>query len=233
MIKHIIFDLDGVLIDARDIHYHALNKALQNVDINFVISKEEHLQIYDGLPTSKKLKLITEKKGLQSSLYDKIWQDKQIYTMDYILSSTTTDQRIIDILQLLKADGYTLSVASNSIRETVKAVLQKKGFFDYMDFFFSNEDVKKSKPSSEIFLKSMIEAGVDPIECLIVEDSNIGKQAARSSGAHLCSVLCTSDVTYEKIKNTINMINNTKQNTKWQGSDINILIPIAGAGTRF
>ena len=57
----VIFDLDGVLIDSRDMHYDALNRALANVGKEYVINKEEHLSLYDGLPTSKKLTMLTEK----------------------------------------------------------------------------------------------------------------------------------------------------------------------------
>ena len=63
MNKLIIFDLDGVLIDSRDLHYHALNNALQKIDKKFIIDKDEHLATYDGLNTTKKLKLLSEKKG--------------------------------------------------------------------------------------------------------------------------------------------------------------------------
>jgi dTDP-glucose pyrophosphorylase len=81
----------------------------------------------------------------------------------------------------------------------------------------------------------MIDAGFDPKECLIVEDSYIGRKAALASGAFLCGVMSTSDVTYEKIKDSINKANNNIINTKekWQGGKMKVLIPMAGAGTRF
>jgi HAD superfamily hydrolase (TIGR01509 family) len=233
MIKHIIFDLDGVLIDAREMHFYALNKALEVAGAKYLISKEEHFTIYDGLPTNKKLEILTHKKGLPVNLYKTIWQKKQQYTNEYINTSVVEDNRIINILEQLKKDGYTMSVASNSIKETVYNILNKKGFLNYFSFFLSNEDVNRPKPCAEIFLKSMIQAGVDPKECLVVEDSNIGKKAAQSSGAYLCPVLTTKDVTYERIAQSINMANNNKQHTKWVGGNINILIPMAGAGTRF
>ena len=77
MIKLIIFDLDGVLVDARELHYEALNRALGNIDDEFMISREEHLSTYDGLPTTKKLNLLSEEKGLDRSLHQEIWEDKQ------------------------------------------------------------------------------------------------------------------------------------------------------------
>jgi len=62
--KLIIFDLDGVLIDSREMHYDALNNALRQVGEQYVITKDEHLSFFDGLPTSKKLALLTQKKNL-------------------------------------------------------------------------------------------------------------------------------------------------------------------------
>ena len=64
MIKLVVFDLDGVLVDARDLHYDAMNLALADIAPECVISREEHLSTYDGLPTKKKLGLLTEHKGL-------------------------------------------------------------------------------------------------------------------------------------------------------------------------
>ena len=60
MIKLIVFDLDGVLVDARELHYEALNKALADIDEKYVVNRSEHLSSYDGLSTSKKLSMLTE-----------------------------------------------------------------------------------------------------------------------------------------------------------------------------
>ena len=82
MNKLVIFDLDGVLIDSREMHYEALNRALGNVSWDYVINREEHLSFYDGLPTSKKLAMLTEKKGLPVDKHQKIWEDKQKETLE-------------------------------------------------------------------------------------------------------------------------------------------------------
>ena len=74
MNKLVIFDLDGVLIDSRDMHYEALNRALSNVDEKYVIHREEHLSVYDGLPTSRKLNLLTERKGLPVDKHQQVWE---------------------------------------------------------------------------------------------------------------------------------------------------------------
>ena len=233
MIKLIIFDLDGVLVDARELHYEALNAALSTINNKYVIGRQEHLSTYDGLSTTKKLNMLTKEKYLPQHLHDEIWKLKQEKTLD-IIRRFEPDLRIISLLQKIKEQGITIACATNSIRDTAKLQLIKKGFFEYIDFMYSNQDVNKPKPSSEIYLRCMLKADVDPQETLIVEDSHHGRKAAINSGGHLCPVKNSSDVTYNKIQNFINKIN--KQATikpKWQGDKMNVLIPMAGAGSRF
>ena len=159
--KLIIFDLDGVLVDARELHYEALNRALEEVGPQYVIQRDEHLSTYDGLNTTKKLAMLTQQKGLPVDKHDFVWKKKQEYTVK-IIDQFSHDERMRNILRSLKQEGYTLCVASNSIRETVKMMLLRKGLLEYIDFFFSNQDVKNPKPNPEIYLQCMIKAGVSP-----------------------------------------------------------------------
>jgi HAD superfamily hydrolase (TIGR01509 family) len=233
MIKLVIFDLDGVLVETKKIHYDALNKALFEVDPKYVISYEEHLAKYDGLSTNKKLNLLSRDKGLNSMEHSGIWLRKQLYT-SLILRELKPDTRLINVLKKLKEQAnYKIAVASNSIRESVKITLLKLGFLEYIDFYLSNEDVKHPKPHPEIYLRAMIEAEVTPKETLIIEDSVIGRNAANNSGAYLFGVNNPNDVTYEQIIDRANCINKNIKIPKWQGGKMNILIPMAGAGSRF
>lgn len=240
MIKLIIFDLDGVLVDARELHYESLNMALKKISISndihddrYIINRNEHLSTYDGLNTTKKLNMLSEYKNLPVEWHTDIWKLKQQYTIK-LINAMTTDNRLCEILSRLKKEGYAICVASNSIRDTVKMMLLNKGFMKYIDYFYSNQDVKNPKPSTEIYLKCMIKSNVSPKNTLIIEDSHIGRLAALDSGANLCAVRNTDDVTYDKIKSSINYFDNkTKIQPKWQGDKMNILIPMAGAGSRF
>ena len=81
MIKLIIFDMDGVLINARELHYEALNLALEALDKKYIINRKEHLSKYDGLPTSKKLNILTKEKQLPKELHSDIWKMKQKKTI--------------------------------------------------------------------------------------------------------------------------------------------------------
>lgn len=233
MIKLIVFDLDGVLVDAREIHYEALNAALREIGEEYVIKRQEHLSLYDGLSTTKKLNMLTENKGLPVSLHEKVWKLKQEKTLD-IIDQFTSDERICGILKRLKSEGYTIACATNSIRTTAKLQLIRKGFFEHIDFLYSNQDVKRPKPSSEIYMRCMLKAGADPHETVIVEDSHHGRKAAINSGGHLCAVKNSSEVTYKKIKEIIDSKTALKDTRpKWQGGKMNVLIPMAGAGSRF
>jgi HAD superfamily hydrolase (TIGR01509 family) len=233
MIKLIIFDLDGVLVDARELHYEALNRALDSIDSKYVITRKEHLSTYDGLSTTKKLNMLTQNKGLSVELHDTVWGLKQKMTLE-IIDGFSVDDRIRGIIRSFKSDGYTIACATNSIRETAKLQLIRKGFFEYIDFMYSNQDVTNPKPNSEMYLKCMIKAEVNPNETVIVEDSHIGRKGALSSGAYLCAVEDNNDVSYDKIKKVIDDANEKEEiKPKWQGGNMNVLIPMAGAGSRF
>jgi beta-phosphoglucomutase-like phosphatase (HAD superfamily) len=148
MIKLIIFDLDGVLVDARELHYEALNLALAEVGEDFIIGRSEHLSTYDGLSTTKKLQMLTENKGLPENLHNLVWKLKQDKTIE-IINDFTIDHRIVSILKRLKKDGYQIACATNSIRETAKLQLIRRGFFEHIDFLYSNQDVNKPLITAE------------------------------------------------------------------------------------
>lgn len=232
MLKLIVFDLDGVLVTTKELHYLSLNRAISNVDEKYIINIDEHHEIYDGLPTKRKLEALSINKGLPEKYHQQIYRDKQKYTFDLIRENIKRNDRLIGVLKKLKHDGYIIYVASNAIRETVKLLLYYTGLIEYVDYYISNEDVTKSKPNSEIYLKSMIHAGVDPDETLIIEDSPRGIESAQNSKANLLVVRNPDDVTYEKIHRYIKKRKN-KMKKPLELNNLNILIPMAGAGSRF
>ena len=239
MIKLVIFDLDGVLVEARDIHYYALNRALSTINNKYAISREEHLSTYDGLPTKKKLEILSKEKGLPTQNHQDVWERKQECTADIIKEHINREDHkyIANALNTLKHKGYEIYCASNSIRSSVKLMLLYAGYMEHIDEYFSNEDVKFPKPHSEIYLTCMVKAGVNPKECLIVEDSHVGRKAAHESGAHVMGVRGLEDITSKNINAAINKANKKNKvkflRPKWQGGNMKVLIPMAGAGSRF
>ena len=230
MIKVILFDLDGVLVDAKEIHYKALNDALREIGDDFVISEQEHLSIYDGLKTRSKLNILSEKKGLPRKSHDKVWERKQKITAQTI-QSLQPNIRLIELFKSLREKGLKLACCSNSIRRSVILMLSKVGIIEYFDLILSNEDVKNSKPHPQIYWDAMSILGYNPEETLIVEDSPHGLLSAQRTGAKVVRVKNVEDLTLDKIER--NIYNTKNMNTKWQDRKLNVLIPMAGAGSRF
>ena len=231
--KLVIFDLDGVLIDSRDMHYDALNRALAKVDEKYIITREEHLSAYDGLPTTRKLELLTEKKGLPVNEYDQIWQDKQTATLD-IFSELKPDYELMHYFQQLKDKGYNIAVASNSVRNTVKLVLLRLGLLEFVHYFLSNEDVFRRKPFPEMYWRCMIACDALPKDTVIFEDSHIGRQGALDSGSHLIAIEDRPDLDQSKIDKVFEIFETKKvTHIPWKSDKMNVLIPMAGAGSRF
>lgn len=228
MKKLIIFDLDGVLVEAKIIHYDALNEALGE---DYAIDWNEHLSKYDGLKTNQKLEMLTKDKGLPVEMYKEVWNRKQKLTLEK-LDNLQQSLQLIECMDSLTKLGYKLAVCSNSIRRTVLTVLSKLGIIQYFDLILSNEDVKNSKPHPEIYWKAISQMKCLPEETLIVEDSPFGLLAASRSRASVMRVASPKEITYININK---YLNNTKMNLtpKWKDKKLNVLIPMAGAGSRF
>jgi len=203
-IKAVIFDMDGVLIDAKDWHYEALNKALRLFGLE--ISRYDHLVTFDGLPTKDKLKMLSMESNLPESLHGFINEMKQIYTMEIVYAKCKPTFYHQYALSNLKKEGYKLAVGSNSIKNSIQVMMEKSGLIEYLEFFLSNQDVRKGKPDPEMYDKAIQRLELDPRECLIVEDNPNGLKAAYRSGAHVLKVDRIEDVNYFNIKNKIKEI---------------------------
>lgn len=204
MIKAVLFDMDGVLIEAKDWHYESLNRALEH--FGMPISRHEHETIYDGLPTKKKLEMLSQDKGLPRSLHEFINNLKQQYTVELVHTCCRPRFLQEQALSELKRNGYKLAVCSNSIRATVELMMEKAALTPYLDLMLSNQDVAKSKPAPDIYLKAMELFGLSPKECLVVEDNENGIKAATASGAHVLVVESVSDTNISNILARINEI---------------------------
>jgi HAD superfamily hydrolase (TIGR01509 family) len=200
----ILFDLDGVLVDATEWHYEALNRALGL--FGFDITRYEHLSSYNGLPTRKKLQMLSVEKGLPVPIHDMLNRLKQVYTRDEILTRCRPVFEKEYLLSRLRRDGYRLAVCSNSIRESVALMIHQSGLDEYVEFFVSNEDVTRPKPDPEIYTTAIARMGVSPSDVLIVEDAPHGVEAARRSGAHVCQVAGFAEVDYFRIRAALDRI---------------------------
>lgn len=200
-IKAVIFDMDGVLIDAKDWHYEALNRALGLFGME--ISRYDHLVTYDGLPTRKKLEMLTLERGLPAALHGFLNDLKQAYTMEITATRCRPTFHHQYALSQLRQSGYRIAVCSNSVRASIDLMMQKSALMQYLDFFLSNQDVVNGKPDPEMYDKAIQRLGLTPHECLIVEDNPNGIAAARASGAYVLEVTSVEEVNWPNIQATI------------------------------
>jgi len=206
MTRLIIFDLDGVLVDSKEIHFNALNLALANVDKKYVISRNDQDTTFEGLTTNSKLNILTYTRGLPRALHKNIWEEKQRFSTA-MFSSVSVDAELVSLLKYIKSQSILIGVASNSIRSTVNACLDALGIINLVDHSLSNEDVNFPKPNPEIYINCMADLKVVAEHTLIFEDSEIGREAAKSSGARLEPVDNRSSLTFDRIQKAIEYLN--------------------------
>ena len=204
MIKAILYDLDGVLVDATEWHYESLNEALKEIS-GFEISRLDHIQTFNGLPTIKKLEILREQNRVKTEDFNTIWEIKQKKTNEIIKKTSSTDETKMRLHEGTKK--FKKICVTNSIHQTAILMLDKTGQLPFMDRVISNEDVSNPKPNPEGYLKAIHFLQLQPTECIIVEDSPKGIEAAKKSNAHVYEVKGYHDVTLENILNTINQFN--------------------------
>jgi len=198
MIKCILYDLDGVLVDACEIHYESFNQALMDV-CGFKLSRREHEATFNGLPTKTKLEILSRHERADMSVFDAVYQAKQAYTWEQV-DQLVTDPVKRELHQKTKELGYKVGCVTNSILLSAEKMLLHTGQHEFMDIIISNEDVTHPKPISEGYVTAMVRLGVEPSETLIVEDSPKGLEAAYGTGAHVMEVANATEVTWENIK---------------------------------
>jgi len=187
VISCVLYDLDGVLLDAREIHYEALNMALVEAGYE-PISRLDHETTFNGLPTKKKLEML--------GVDPQVSKLKQKHTVRLLKSLNQESKSELAELPCI------FGVCTNAVKETLKIGLEKCGL--YPDVALSNEDVVENKPDPEIYLTAMSILGVGPEETLIVEDSPHGLEAAKRSGAHVMRVGGVEEVTKRSVDEFVN-----------------------------
>ncbi len=236
MIKNIIFDLDGVLVDTRDIHFYALNKSIKKAGLN-AINFKEHVKKFDGLPTKEKLKILNETNQIPLKKNKIITKYKKIYT-DQILKKKIKYNKKIYNLFLNLNKNYNIGIATNAIKSTLNVCISNLKIKKFIKFSISNEEVKNPKPHPEMYMKIMLNMDAKPSETLILEDSYYGRTAVKECGANLMPIDKLKDVNMKNIKSFLKEMNSKnsfkiQKNHTWDDKKLNIVIPMAGAGKRF
>ena len=226
-IKAILFDLDGVLVNTRTLHFDTFRRAYETVCAPLTLSWKEHLELYDGLSTRQKIAKMISLDLISAEKGEDLFDLKQKLTMELLGTYVSPRPILNQMLAALKQQGYRLVCASNSIRATLDKTVELLKIQDFFEFTLSNNDVLSPKPSSEIYLKCFERLQVLPQDCLICEDSDRGREAAYASGAHVLEIEDAEDLTFEKLQVAL------QTDRKMKHPKIQVVVPMAGEGSRF
>ena len=193
--KAVLFDMDGVLIDARDWHYDALNEALRIFGVE--ISRSDHLSRFNGLSTRKKLNMLTAEGLIPYELHEAIQSIKQDRTLRIAAQMCFPIVSHQVLITRLKALGIKVGLVTNSIRKSSEFMLEYAGLLKFMDVVVTNEDVVEGKPNPAGYLLAMERLGVLPSETIVIEDGEYGILAAEAAGATVIKVNDPFEVSLE------------------------------------
>ena len=188
MVKAVIFDLDGLLVDTELIAYQIYKDILEEYGYQF--TKEEYSQDYSGKSMAVNVPHViqtyqlpwTVEKGLEKVMR----AEERLLTYGVELKSGAKE-----LLAFLKENQYGIAMASSSIRDRALNILTENGIVDYFDQFVFGKEVERGKPYPDIFLKACEKLGEQPGDCLVLEDSEAGIQAANAAGI---PVICIPDM---------------------------------------
>jgi HAD superfamily hydrolase (TIGR01509 family) len=222
----LLFDLDGVLVDFRDLHKTAFIEAWNTLYPDQPIDDAFHERELEARSTKQKIKILTERFPTIPVLEQELSSLKQTITRT-LLEKEPVYRRVQETLQWLNEQSIPFACCSNSIRTTIQTSLEKLAPLDHFSFLLSNEDVIHPKPSPEIYQIALQRTGQHPHDILVFEDSVVGKKAARDAGLHVIDIIDALDLTPRFIDYVI------RHRMRPLLSKINVVIPMAGLGSRF
>jgi len=179
MLKAIIFDMDGVLVDSEPLHFEVDRLLLK--EMGYELDYEYYKQFIGSTETV---------------LWNSVKEKYQLKESTQVLKAMAGNKKreiveehgfpeiegVYDMIKRLHDSGFTMAVASSSSAGYIEEVTSYFKIKQYFKYLVSGEDVKHPKPAPDIFLKSAQLLGVEPSECIVVEDSTIGTKAAKAAG---------------------------------------------------
>lgn len=203
-LKAVLFDLDGVLVSTVELHQTAFIEAMRQT-ANIVITPEFHMDQLNALSTREKIHVV---KAMGHSeldhLGERVWATKQQMTTDLIPQIVKPRVEHLSMMGQLRGLNYKIACVSNSIRKTTMEMLSAAGFltsgqrnaYGYFDIIVSNEDVNRQKPAPDPYLQTAASLGLEPDQCLAIEDADRGLRSAISAGCHTLQVGSPDDVKF-------------------------------------
>lgn len=180
MLEAVIFDMDGVIMDSEPIHYETEFEILKRFGVTDY-PQSEHAK-YVGMRTWDLWTGHIAKYDLNATAEDLTIEGDEAYIKALRDSDFDPIDGLIPLLDRIKANGTRMIVASSASRENIKLVLDKFAITQYFEGYVSSQDVEKTKPNPDIFLLAAKTLGVEPKNCVVIEDAKHGVQAAIAAG---------------------------------------------------
>ena len=185
--KAVLFDLDGVIVTTDECHYKGWKKLADEEDIYFDRTINQRQR---GVSRMESLEVLLEKaeKEYTESEKNEMAERKNNYYREYIKSLTPDDilPGVMDFCTMLRENGVKLAIGSSS--KNTPTILEGIGLESYFDGVADGNQISKSKPDPEVFLLAAKLVGVDPSDCLVVEDAEAGVEAALAGGMDVLGV---------------------------------------------
>ena len=180
MIKAIIFDMDGVLVDSEPFNIEIEKRQFELNHLS--ISEEEHHQ-YMGVATDVMWREIAKRQSLSLPVETLIEQNKT-ESIHYFteLKEIPVMPGLVDLLEKLTLKNFPIAVASSSFPEIIELILQRTGLRKHFQVVVSSQEAGKSKPEPDVFLLAAKQLGINPQDCMVIEDSANGIKAAKAAG---------------------------------------------------
>jgi len=201
MLRVVIFDFDGVITDSEILHFRAFNQVLGQYGIE--LTKQEYYKTYLGFNDADCYGMLIHQgllKAEQEHIGNLIEEKKHIYK-ELAKTEGKMIEGVRDFLTLLEENSIPMAICSGSLLTEVEMVLEDTGLRHLFEVIVSGEQVKKGKPDPEGFLLtlkrlnsnvSLAQAGnqndILPGECIVIEDSHWGLEAAKAAGMHTIAV---------------------------------------------
>ena len=187
MIKGVIFDMDGVLVDNRDAHIEAFEIICRKYGVPF--DREKFMPTF-GMTNDLILERLMPE-VIKTTDWKKIAVEKENIYREIFERTIATAKGLVDFLKALKKEGYKTAVGSSGNTPNVNFVLDRCGIAGYFDAIANGDMITRGKPDPEVYLLAAKKLELAPGECIVVEDAPVGIRAARSAGESVVAIAST------------------------------------------
>ena len=202
MLKAVIFDFDGVIVDSELLHYQAFNRILSPLGIE--MSTQQYYDKYLGLSDEELLRTVNKERKLPLSekKLRQLLQEKAVSFKELAVSQASIIEGVPAFLKMLSDNKIPMAICSGALLGEIEMILKGAGLRDYFDVIVSAEQVKKGKPDPEGFLLALkllnkkTSQPIKPQDCIVIEDSHWGLEAAKNAGMHPLAVTNTYAAEY-------------------------------------